>query len=106
MNEQLGCSNLRYIKLIKYPCSQSISYIAIDNDTETLLIIMKALKCKTLCAELAHAYALHYNLNICAFYPDDRLPYLNAQRQWSSLYLPASMIENGRLGRAKVKNEL
>ena len=58
---------------------------------------MKALKCKTLGAELANAYALHYNINICAFYPDDRLLNLNVE---------ASMIENGRLGRAKVKNEL
>ena len=44
---------------------------------------MKALKCKTLGAELAHAYAfttMNIKFNICAFYPDDRLPNLNARR--------------------------
>ena len=53
----------------------------------TILRIYKsfiiALKCKTLGAEVAHAYALYYNIvyiNICAFYPDDRLPNLNARR--------------------------
>ena len=49
-------------------------------------ISMKALKCKTLGAELAHAYIVHTQslhciiVGLSAFYVDDHLPTLNAHR--------------------------
>ena len=44
-----------------------LSYVVLNwhcrlHDIWLLLLVMKALKCKTLDAELAHAYALHYNM--------------------------------------------
>ena len=47
------------------------SYIMIST------IIIKALKCKTLGAELAYTL---YSINISAFYADDHLPTLKARR--------------------------
>ena len=74
-----------YRLMTEFKPSPSISLISHAGRELHSHIKMKALKCKTLRAELAHAYAyaLHYNINItcvCAFYPDDRLPNLNARR--------------------------
>ena len=44
----------------------------------------KALKCKTLGAELVHAYSLY---SVSTFYIDDHLPTLNVRRYWSSIEL-------------------
>ena len=47
---------------------------------------MKALKCKTLGAELSHAYIVHTQslysviIGLSAFHVDDHLPTLNARR--------------------------
>ena len=43
---------------------------------------MKALKCKTLGAELVHAYTFYYivHVYVCALYADDHLPNLNSCR--------------------------
>ena len=62
---------------------------------------MKALKCKTLDAELAHAYALHFTLTTVYL-----ILTLVGNGHFYLPHVEASMIENSRLGHAKVKNEL
>ena len=66
---------------------------------------MKALRCKTLGAELAHACTLYYTYAAFALTTIYLILMLVGNGRQLNLPRGTSMIENGRLARAKVKKQ-